>query len=150
MMATRLGAEPETRTKAQIQLDALEARFEAATEAVKEASRQKRLAARAFNPLRRGGAPLDEAFLATMKSWVHADIDLRAAIERRLQARDAWLDLWAAARALASVDAGPRVITHSPALAAYAREVLGTQAPRGEQLRIMAAAQPDQSYDRGR
>ena len=140
------------RTQAQAKLDALEARFEAATEAVKEAGRQKRLAAKAFNPLRRGGAPLDETFLATMKSWVQADIDLRAAIERRLEARDAWLDLWAAARALASMDAGPRVVTRNPVLAAYAREMLGTQAPRGEQLRIVPSPQPetDRPYDLGR
>ncbi len=36
--------------------------------------------------------------------------------------------------------------------AAYAREVLGTQAPRGEQLRIVPSPQPetDRSYDLGR
>ena len=126
---------------AQTELDALEARFEMATEGVKEASRRKRQAAKAFSLLREGGAPLDEAFLATMKAWVQADIDLRAAIERRLQARDGWMDRWAVQKARQAPGQQPRAVTRNPALAAWARATLGTQAPKGEQLRIVPASQ---------
>ncbi len=115
-----------------------------ATEAVKEAGRWKRRAAQAFNPLRLGGAPLDAAFLATMKTWVQADIDLRAAIEQRLQARDGWMDLWAAQKAQEALGEQPRAITHNPQLAAWARATLGTQAPKGEQLRIVPASRPEE------
>ena len=114
-----------------------------ASEAVKGAGRRRRQAAKAFNPLRHGGAPLNDAFLATMKAWVQADVDLRAAIEQRLQARDAWMDLWAAQKAQEALVGQPRAITRNPQLAAWARATLGTQAPKGEQMRIVQAARPD-------
>ncbi len=128
---------------AQPELDTLEARFEMATEAVKDASRRKRRAAKAFNPLRQGGAPLDDAFLATMKAWVQADIDLRSAIERRLQARDGWMDLWAVQKAREALAGQLRVMTRNPQLAAWARATLGTQAPKGEQLRIVPVSRAE-------
>ena len=124
----------------QMELDALEARFEMATVAVKDAGRRKRQAAKAFNPLRQGGVPLDASFLATMKAWVQADIDLRSAVESRLQARDQWMDLWAAQKAREALGDAPRTITRNPVLAAWARATLGTQAPRGEQMRIVPAS----------
>ena len=130
-------------SSAQFEVNALEARFEVATDAVRDAGRRKRQAAKAFNPLRQGGAPLDAAFLATMKAWVQADIDLRSAIEQRLQARDAWMDLWAAQKAQEALVVGPRTITRNPALAAWARATLGTQAPKGEQLRIVPASRAE-------
>ncbi len=134
---------------AQPELDALESRFEIATEAVKEAGRRKRRAAKAFDPLRQGGAPLDAAFLATMKAWVQADSDLRAAIENRLQARDGWMDLWAAQKAREAPGEQPRAVTRNPALAAWARATLGTQAPKGEQLRIVPASRPEERASEG-